>query len=174
MQGQEPTGADRDVINELLRERRALREQLEGTGHYVLLPTAALTDRAEVYYNQYSADVARLLDTSGVDAYTSTNVVNDYRRLLAGVYNVTLPLDKQAKVVKTVKPWRLFLTERYGLNLLFGIYMYNTTAARDYVNGFKNANGRIETVVIRREDGKTDPIQVLPQKEIKDMIFAFI
>ena len=155
MQGQEPTGADRDVINELLRERRALREQLEGTGHYVLLPTAALTDRAEVYYNQYSADVARLLDTSGVDAYTSTNVVNDYRRLLAGVYNVTLPLDKQAKVVKTVKPWRLFLTERYGLNLLFGIYMYNTTAARDYVNGFKNANGRIETFVIRREDGKT-------------------
>ena len=128
---------------ERLREVRELRKQLEGTGRYVLLPSEALTLRAEAYYNQYVEDVVKLLVASGVtETETVERVVQDYCFTLMGFYDlVALPLHKQVDVINTVKPWRLYLTERYGLNLLFAMYFYNVRTAKDYITNFKLATG---------------------------------
>lgn len=135
----------RETFLELLQSVRELRKQLEGTGHYVLLPTEALTLRAEAYYNQYCEDVIRLLLASGItDTETVEQVVQDYCYTLMGFYGlISLPLEKQVEVINTVKPWRLYLTERYGLNLLFGIYLYNVRTAKDYITNFKLATGDV-------------------------------
>lgn len=148
--------ATRDDILKQLREVRELRKQLEGTGHYVLLPTEALTLRAEAYYNLYVGDVNRLLVASGItDAETVEQVVHDYCYTLIGFYDlITLPLDKQADVINTVKPWKLYFTERFGLNLLFGIYFYNVRTARDYIDNFKLATGDVKKTTIHRENGE--------------------
>ena len=154
---QEQQHATRDGFLEQLRAVRELRKQLEGTGQYVLLPTEALTLRAEAYYNQYVDDVTRLLVASGItDADTVEMIVHDYCYTLSGFYGlISLPLDKQTEVLNTVKPWRLFLTERYGLNLLFGIYFYNVRTARDYIDNFKLATGDVKKKTIHRENGET-------------------
>ena len=139
---------------EQLREVRELRKQLEGTGRYILLPTETLLLRSEAYYYQYVEDVTRLLVASGVtDTETVQQIVQDYCYTLMGFYDlVALPLDKQADVINTVKPWRLYLTERYGLNLLFGIYFYNVRTSRDYINSFKTATGDV-TRTTKHADG---------------------
>lgn len=155
--GQAQEHATRDDILKQLREVRELRKQLEGTGHYVLLPTEALTLRAEAYYNLYVGDVTRLLVSSGItDAETVEQVVHDYCYTLMGFYDlITLPLDKQADVINTVKPWKLYFTERFGLNLLFGIYFYNVRTARDYIDNFKLATGDVKRTTTHRENGET-------------------
>lgn len=140
---QDAPNATRETLFRQLEELRTLQKQLEGTGRYVLLPTEALTLRAEAYYNQYSEDVINLLVSSGVqDTQTVERVLLDYCNTLTGFYDtVALPLHKQADVLNAVKPWKLYFTERYGLNLLFGIYLYNVRTARDYIEGFKLATG---------------------------------
>ena len=155
-QEQEPKHATRDDVLEQLREVRELRKKLDGTGHYVLLPTEALTLRAEAYYNQYVEDVARLLVASGVtDTETVEQVIQDYCYTLMGFYDlVALPLDKQTEVMNAVKPWKLYFTERYGLNLLFGMYFYNVRTARDYITNFKLATGDVKKTTIHRENGE--------------------
>ena len=154
-----PTGTEQggtlDGIAERLQELKDLRKQLDGTGQYVLIPTEALINRAEVYFNQYSGDVTRLLVNSGIDGETAATVLMDFCFTLLGGYRTDLPLKEQANVVNTVKPWRLFLTERYALNLLFGMYFYNARAARGYIEGFKLATGDVTRITIRRENGKT-------------------
>ena len=151
---QEPQNDTRTTAFEQLREVRELRKQLEGTGRYVLLPTETLLLRSEAYYYQYVEDVTRLLVASGItDTETVEQVIQDYCYTLMGFYDlVALPLDKQADVINTVKPWRLYLTERYGLNLLFGIYFYNVRTARDYINNFKLATGDV-TRTVKHADG---------------------
>ena len=155
-QEQEPKHATRDDVLEQLREVRELRKQLDGTGHYVLLPTEALTLRAEAYYYQYVEDVTRLLVSSGVtDTDTVETVIHDYCYTLMGFYDlINLPLDKQTEVMNAVKPWKLYFTERYGLNLLFGMYFYNVRTARDYITNFKLATGDVKKTTIHRENGE--------------------
>lgn len=159
---QEPAQAPDAVANVMrqLQELREMRKQLEGTGLYVLLPTDALLKRAEVYFNQYIEPVGVLLETSGVTPDVAELVKQDYAAVFSGVFNVQLPLKEQADVLNTVKPWRLQFTERYGLTLLFSIYLYNTRAANDYIHGFKLATGDAERVTMRRENGK-----VITEKE---------
>lgn len=137
-QGQET----RESALELLRQVREQRKQLNGTGRYVLLPTEALTLRAEAYYYQYVEDVIRLLVSSGVtDTDTVNTVIQDYFHTLMGLYEIiALPLHEQIRVCNAVKPWRVFLTEKYGLNLLFTLYFYNLRTATDYLKGFKILN----------------------------------
>ena len=137
-----------------LQEVREQRKRLEGTGRYVLLPTEALTLRAEAYYYQYVEDVVRLLVASGVEEpQTVETVVQDYCFTLMGFYGlIALPIDKQIEVINTVKPWRLYLTERYGLNLLFGIYFYNARTTKDYITNFKLATGEA-TRTTKHADG---------------------
>ena len=147
----------RDTAMAALREARERREQEGGTGRFVLLPTEALTLRAEAYFYQYVEDVARLLNASGItDIETVEQVLQDYSFTLMGFFGlISLPIDKQANVVIAVKPWKLYLTERYGLNLLFSIYYYNTAAAKDYLDEFKLATGNAKRTTIRRENGET-------------------
>lgn len=151
---QEPQHATRETFLKQLKEVRELRKQLEGTGHYVLLPTEALTLRAEAYYNQYFEDVLRLLVASGItETETVEQVLQDYCFTLTGFYDlVALPLKKQVEVINAVKPWRLYLTERYGLNLLWGLYVYNVRTAKDYINNFKLATGDV-TQTTKHADG---------------------
>ena len=134
--------ATRESALELLRQVREQRKQLNGTGRYVLLPTEALTLRAEAYYYQYVEDVIRLLVSSGVtDTDTVNTVIQDYFHTLMGLYEIiALPLHEQIRVCNAVKPWRVFLTEKYGLNLLFTLYFYNLRTATDYLKGFKILN----------------------------------
>lgn len=143
---QEPQNDARNTAFEQLREVRELRKQLEGTGRYILLPTETLLLRSEAYYYQYVEDVTRLLVASGVtDTETVERVIQDYCYTLMGFYDlVALPLDKQTEVLNAVKPWRLYLTERYGLNLLFGIYFYNVRTTNDYITNFKLATGDVK------------------------------
>lgn len=173
---QEPEqGGAFDSIAERLQELRDLRKQLEGTGRYVLLPTEALIKRAQVYFDQYAPDVLRLLENSGINKTDADAVVQDYcNALLGGSYQLTLPLRKQADVVNTVKPWRVFLTERYALNLLFGVYFYNTQATRDYITGFKLADGNMETVKVRHENGKTIKERETTKVDVDAQKFLFL
>ena len=110
----------RETFLQALKEAAERRKRMEGTGYYVLLPTVALVYRAEAYYNQYVEDVVRLLVSSGVEeAEIVETVVQDFLQILVGFYgNIQLPLHLQVSVVNAVKPWSLYLTERYGLNLL--------------------------------------------------------
>ena len=149
----------REQFLEQLRELRELRKQLEGTGYFVLLPTEPLTLRAEAYFNQYVEDITRLLHASGVGTDIINGVLQDYCQILVGSSAVKLPLKQQVEVLNAVKPWRLFLTERYGLNLLFGVYLYNTRAARDYLSKFKIANGEVEQVTTKTVDGKRQTVR---------------
>ena len=151
---QEPQAGTLEHLFEQLQELREMRAQLEGTGFYVLLPTEALLKRAEVYFNQYVEDVARLLETSGVTEDIAEVVKGDYAAVLAGMYDVKLPLEAQAKVCNTVKPWRIQFTERYGLTLLFSIYLHNAQAAEDYIHHFKLANGHVTKITHHNKDGK--------------------
>ena len=139
---QEQHQITRDDFLIKLRETRERRKQLEGTGRYVLLPTEALTLRAEAYYYKYVEDVIKMLFSSGVTQHdTVQQVVQDYCYTLMGFYDlVALPLNEQVRVCNAVKPWRLLLTERYGLNMLFGLYFYNVRAATDYLKNFKVLN----------------------------------
>lgn len=134
--------ATRESTLELLREVREQRKQLEGTGRYILLPTEALTVRAEAYYYKYVEDVAKMLVASGITQdETIQQVIQDYCFTLMGFYDlVALPLNEQVRVCNTVKPWRLLLTERYGLNMLFGLYFYNVRTSTDYLKKFKVLN----------------------------------
>lgn len=150
---QEPTAVERVAAQ--LRTLREMRQQMEGTGFFVLLPTDALLKRSEAYFNLNYDNVIRLLETSGVTADTVQMVLQDYAAVLAGVYFVQLPLRQQADVLKAVKPWRLQITERYALPRLFGIYFQNTQTAKSYIEGFKLATGDVERVqTIRGADGK--------------------
>ena len=149
------TNTVRDDVYNRLAELRELNKQLEGTGQYVLLPTDALTERAEAYYNLNADNVLRLLKTSGVEEDAARGVLSDYALLLAGFSDVKLPLKQQAAVLNTVKPWRLQFTERYALTLLFNIYLYNTTATKDYINDIKLATGEVERVTKHVEEDKT-------------------
>ena len=156
-----PTGrATREQFLARLQELRELNKQLEGTGRYVLLPTDALTLRAEAYFNLNAENITRLLETSGIDVDTTNAVIADYVALLAGVPNAALPLSKQAEVLNTVKPWRVQLTERYALTLLFRLYLYHTQTTREYINGFKLATGKIEVTKLNA-DG-TAEVQEIP------------
>ena len=132
---QEPTAVERVAAQ--LRTLREMRQQMEGTGFFVLLPTDALLKRSEAYFNLNYDNVIRLLETSGVTADTVQMVLQDYAAVLAGVYFVQLPLRQQADVLKAVKPWRLQITERYALPRLFGIYFQNTQTAQSYIGVFK-------------------------------------
>ena len=158
----------RDDALKQLGEVRELRKQLEGTGRYVLLPTEALTLRAEAYYNLYVEDVTRLLVSSGItDTETVEQVVHDYCYTLMGFYDlITLPLHKQFEVVNTVKPWKLYFTEQFGLNLLFGIYFYNVRTARDYIERFKLADGNVFRVT-KTKDGENVEETTIPVEEEK-------
>lgn len=148
----EPTAGERVAAQ--LQTLREMRQQLEGTGFFVLLPTDALLKRAEAYFNLNYENVARLLTTSGVTDDVAERVLQDYAAVLAGVYFVKLPLRQQAEVLNAVKPWRLQITERYALPRLFGIYFQNTHTAREYINNFKLATGDVERVqTIREPDG---------------------
>jgi len=145
----------REKLFKQIHELRELRKQLEGTGYFSLLPTVALIPRSEVYFNQYCDDVIRLLQTSGIkDETTITGVLEDYARVTGGAFTVKLPLSEQVVLLNTVKPWRVFLTERYALNLLFYIYMNNVRAAREYMDYFKYADGNVKQLTTRRENGK--------------------
>lgn len=150
---EQPTAVERVAAQ--LRTLREMRQQMEGTGFFVLLPTDALLKRSEAYFNLNYDNVIRLLETSGVTADTVQMVLQDYAAVLAGVYFVQLPLRQQADVLKAVKPWRLQITERYALTRLFGIYFQNTQTAKSYIEGFKLATGNVERTTIRRENGKT-------------------
>lgn len=150
---EQPTAVERVAAQ--LRTLREMRQQMEGTGFFVLLPTDALLKRSEAYFNLNYDNVIRLLETSGVTADTVQMVLQDYAAVLAGVYFVQLPLRQQADVLKAVKPWRLQITERYALTRLFGIYFQNTQTAKSYIEGFKLATGDVERTTIRRENGKT-------------------
>ena len=165
---QEQGHATRESTLELLREVREQRKQLDGTGRYVFLPTEALTLRAEAYYNLYVEDVIKTLVTSGITQHdTVQQVVQDYCYTLMGFYDlIALPLHEQVRVCNTVKPWRLFLTEQYGLNLLFGIYFYNVRTASDYLKQFKllyfNNDEEIEaTPTEKRIEGKRNYLNTL-------------
>lgn len=177
---QEPAQAPDAVANVMrqLQELREMRKQLEGTGVYVLLPTDALLKRAEVYFNQYIEPVGTLLETSGVTADVAELVKQDYAAVFSGVYNVQLPLKEQADVLNTVKPWRLQFTERYGLTLLFSIYLYNTRAAKNYINGFKLATGNVEQATMRRENGKviteTEQLQITVEEQKQQFISGLL
>lgn len=139
-----------------LRVLRELRQQLDGTPFYVLLPTEALLKRAAVYFDTHVKDVTRLLENSGVTENVAKQVVEDYAAIFTGVYGLQLPLSQQEQVLRTVRPWRLPFTELYGLTLLFSIYRHNARWARDYINNFKLANGEVEKVTLTRgADGKT-------------------
>lgn len=160
--------ATRESMLELLREVRERRKLLEGTGRYVLLPTEALTLRAEAYYNLYVEDVIKMLVSSGItETETVEQVVQDYCYTLMGFYDlIALPLHEQVRVCNTVKPWRLYLTERYGLNLLFGAYFYNVRTASDYFKQFKllyfNTDEEIEaTPTEKRLEGKRNYLNTL-------------
>ena len=151
---QEQQGGATYTVADMLQELRELRKQLEGTGHYILLPTNALMDRAEAYYSLYRADIGRLLEASGIDNDTTNAVLVDYVALLSGLPNVRLPLAKQRNVINAVKPWRLFFTERYGLNTLFAIYLYNVRTCKEYIGQFKLADGHVYKVTRHDENGK--------------------
>ena len=158
---QEQGHATRESTLELLREVRERRKQMEGTGRYYLLPTEALTPRAEAYYNLYVEDVIKMLVSSGItETETVEQVVQDYCFTLMGFYDlIALPLTEQVRVCNTVKPWRLLLTEQYGLNMLFGLYFYNVRTASDYLKQFKllylNTDEEIETTTAeKRIEGK--------------------
>ena len=151
---QEPQAETLEHLLRELQELRKMRAQLEGTGHYVLLPTEALLKRSEVYFNLNIENVARLLETSGVTEDIAEQVKQDYAAVLGGIYDIKLPLHAQAKVCNTVKPWRVQLTERYGLTLLFSIYLHNAQAAEDYIHHFKLANGHVIKITRHNEGGK--------------------
>lgn len=152
---QEPQAGTLEHLFWELKGLRNMRAQLEGTGYYVLLPTEALLQRSEVYFNQYVEDVAALLESSGVTPDVAEMVKGDYAAIIAGIYDVKLPLQAQAEFLKTVKLWRLQFIERYGLPLLFTIYFLNTHTAEDYIKGFKHATGDVERTTVRRENGNT-------------------
>lgn len=169
-QAQEPEQehATRESTLELLRDVRERRKQMEGTGRYVFLPTEALTLRAEAYYNLYVEDVIKMLVSSGItETETVERVVQDYCFTLMGFYDlIALPLTEQVRVCNTVKPWRLYLTEQYGLNLLFGLYFYNVRTASDYFKQFKllyfNSDEEINaTPTEKRIEGKRNYLNTL-------------
>lgn len=154
VQEQEPQAGTLEHLLKELQVLREMRAQLEGTGHYVLLPTEALLKRSEAYFNLNIENVARLLETSGVTEDIAEQVKQDYAAVLGGIYDIKLPLHAQAKVCNTVKPWRVQLTERYGLTLLFSIYLHNAQATEDYIHQFKLANGHVFKVTHHNEGGK--------------------
>ncbi len=162
------------TVADMLQERRELRKQLEGTGHYVLLPTETLVERAEAYYNLYRGDIRRLLAESGIDNDTTNVVLDDYVALLSGLSNVRLPLAKQKDVVNAVKPWRLLFVERYGLNTLFSIYAHNARTCKEYIEQFKLADGNVYKVTRHYENGKKqvtrEKITVPVEKQKKDYL----
>ena len=145
----------RERLLERLRKLRELSALLSGSGRYVLVPTEALTQRAAVCFDTNADAVEKLLDASGIDADTRRVVVEDYAATLSGFYAVRLPLKKQADVVNTVKPWRVYLTERYGLPTLFSLYLYNVKVSGEYLKEFKNTDGTAEKVTKHR-DGRVD------------------
>lgn len=163
----------RETFLQALKEAAERRKRMEGTGYYVLLPTVALVYRAEAYYNQYVEDVVRLLVSSGVEeAEIVETVVQDFLQILVGFYgNIQLPLHLQVSVVNAVKPWSLYLTERYGLNLLFSIYVYNIRTSRDYVTNFKLAEGDV-TRTTRKEDGteESETVHVGVEEQKKEYL----
>ena len=175
-QGRTQGHVTRDDALKQLREVRELRKQLEGTGRYVLLPTEALTLRAEAYYNLYVEDVARLLVSSGItDTDTVEQVIHDYGYTLMGFYDlITLPLEKQAEIVNTVKPWKLYLTEQFGLNLLFGIYFYNVRTARDYIDNFKLANGNVFKVTKTKDGEQVEETKIPVEDEKRNYLSTVI
>ena len=88
---EEQEHATRESTLELLREVREQRKQLEGTGRYILLPTEALTVRAEAYYYKYVEDVAKMLVASGITQdETIQQVIQDYCFTLMG-FTIWLP-----------------------------------------------------------------------------------
>ena len=162
------------VFNQI-QELRELRKQLEGTGQYFLLPTVALTKRAEAYYSQYAEDISKLLTNSGIDDVTIKGILQDYIGTLTGLFNVKLPLSKQADLLGKIRPWRVFLTERYGLNLLFFIYMNNVRAAREYIDYFKLADGHLTKVTAHfDENGKIveerEPLEMTVEEQKRNFL----
>ena len=145
----------RERLLERLRKLRELSALLSGSGRYVLVPTEALTQRAAVCFDTHADAVEKLLDASGIDADTRQVVIEDYAATLSGFYSVRLPLKSQADVVNTVKPWRVYLTERYGLPTLFSLYLYNVKVSGEYLKEFKNTDGTAEKVTKHR-DGRVD------------------
>lgn len=143
---QEPEKTTRERFLETFNELRAEAERVRGTGNYVLSPTEPLTLRAAEYYNLYCGKVAELLAASGITAATVEGALQDYAAILSGVFDVNLPLEEQDTIINTVKQWRALVTERYALNLLLSIYLYNGRASRDYIKRFKNADGYAVTV----------------------------
>lgn len=167
--------AEEQWVFEQIQELRELREQLEGTGQYFLLPTVALTKRAEAYYTQYAEDITKLFANTGVDDETTRGILQDYIGTLTGLFNVKLPLSKQAELLGKIRPWRVFLTERYGLNLLFFIYMNNVRAAREYIDYFKLADGHLTKVTAHLdENGKIveerEQIEMTVEEQKRDFL----
>lgn len=152
---QEQQGGATFTVADMLRELRELRETMaSNSAYYVPSPTEALMSKAEAYFGLYCDDIKRLLASSGIDDETANAVLVDYVAILSGLPNVRLPLAKQRDLINTVKPWRIYLTERYGLNQLFAIYLYNVRACKDYIEQFKLADGHVYKVTHRKENGK--------------------
>lgn len=151
---------------EIFEQVREYRKRWEGTGRYVLLPTEALVKRAEVYYNQHFDNVVTLLKSSGIDGETIEGVLQDYVAILTGL-NIQLPLSKQVEIVNSVKPVRMYLTERYGLHILFAYYISNIQAAKDYINNFKLANGHVRKITKTADGEQREEITTIPVEEQK-------
>lgn len=166
----------REELIKKIRELKKLREELEGTGFYTLLPTEALIPRSEAYFHRYCEDVLNLLQSSGItDDVTIKGVLEDYARVIGGSFDVKLPLVRQVAILNTVKPWRVFLTERYALNLLFYIYMNNVRAAREYIDFFKLADGHLTKVTKHLdENGKIveerEPLEMTVEEQKRDFL----
>lgn len=170
----------RDNLIKKIQELKELRKGFEGIGYYSLLPTEALIPRSEAYFHRYCDDVLNLLQSSGVtDETTIKGVLEDYARVVGGAFNVKLPLVRQVAILNTVKPWRVFLTERYALNLLFLIYTCNVRAAREYIDYFKLANGHLTKVsAIIDENNKVteerEPLEMTVEEQKRAFLTAKI
>lgn len=164
---QEQQGGATFTVADMLRELQEMREQYAEAGFYVPSPTEALMGKAEAYFNLHYDDVKQLLVSSGFDTDTTNAVLVDYVAILSGLPNVRLPLAKQRDVINTVKPWRIYLTERYGLNQLFAIYLYNVRACKDYIEQFKLANGNVYKIIRREGEKPTREKMTIPVEKQK-------
>ena len=164
-QGQQ--GGATYTVADMLRELQEMREQYAEAGFYVPSPTEALMSKAEAYFNLHYDDVKQLLLSSGFDTDTTNAVLVDYVAILSGLPNVRLPLAKQRDVINAVKPWQIYITERYGLNQLFAIYLYNVRACKDYIEQFKLANGNVYKIIRREGEKPTREKRTIPVEEQK-------
>ena len=142
----------------LIEEQKAAQEAVaRGAGEVIKREDKNMTEREVRQSKAYIEAYANYVKGGCVDdtecrsiltdnAATVEGALQDYAAILSGVFDVNLPLEEQDTIINTVKQWRALVTERYALNLLLSIYLYNGRASRDYIKRFKNADGYAVTV----------------------------